>query len=525
MNQRSVWDALQTRWASGQPLSLDEERARRAYARTDPLARRELEIFDALRESAQSAPAPHSAELVGRVLRVARGSPLRLVVGDERPSTPREHESVRSRPSLRAFALAALALSLVLGLGSLAVQRARAPVSSAVPSASTPAPLETRFNSARSELVFTSGRVLVGGVTRAFGASTLAPGEVLSTEDGQACFTIDPSIDLCMAAKTSVLLESLAPQRILIRVERGALVASLTPRAKDHVFTLAGREVLATARGTVFALESDPERATERISVLEGSVAVARGRERSELVPAHTELTFENGAPARGFVIGRSKEARLLSLLAPRELWQGAGLGTLEIPERTRGTRVLIDGKGPFGLPLSVFVRAGEHRVVVRSQAGEERELTASVELGATRRIDLPAPLAPSAPRLAPPPTVLLEEARAKLSKGDVRGARALYVELRSAHPKSPEAATVLVTLGRLELELGAPARALRSFELYLECGGPLAPEALAGKIQALRALARTPEERSAIEQYLAQYGSGFAAPVLRKRLAELKGP
>jgi hypothetical protein len=100
----------------------------------------------------------------------------------------------------------------------------------------------------------------------------------------------------------------------------------------------------------------------------------------------------------------------------------------------------------------------------------------------------------------------------------------ALYERLRAAHPTSPEARTVLVTIGKLELDLKKPAQALESFNTYLRAPGPLEPEALAGKIRALRALGRNADELRAIEAYLSRHPDGFESPLLRQRLEVLQG-
>ena len=78
------------------------------------------------------------------------------------------------------------------------------------------------------------------------------------------------------------------------------------------------------------------------------------------------------------------------------------------------------------------------------------------------------------------------------------------------------------MTVGKLELRQGAPSRALAAFDDYLARGGPLRPEALAGRIRALRALGRTADERRAIEGYLKSYPTGFEAITLKKRLSVL---
>lgn len=62
------WDELQARWAQGEKLSADEERERRAYAEHDPVARKELEIFAALRARAEEPGDPVADSLVARLL-------------------------------------------------------------------------------------------------------------------------------------------------------------------------------------------------------------------------------------------------------------------------------------------------------------------------------------------------------------------------------------------------------------------------------------------------------------------------
>jgi Tfp pilus assembly protein PilF len=200
----------------------------------------------------------------------------------------------------------------------------------------------------------------------------------------------------------------------------------------------------------------------------------------------------------------------------------------LEVLGRNDGSQVWIGQKGPFGLPLRTFIPAGRHRLVLHDASGAEKSLEVEIAAAATRVIDTAAAQAPSpslalsgAPLSAPS---LLAEARHEMSLGHPRAALALYKKLRAAFPASPEAATVLVTMAKLELNLGSPAPALTDFDVYLKSGGPLAPEAMAGKIRALRALGRSADEQAAIEQYLGQYPNGFEARAFEQRLRVLRG-
>jgi tetratricopeptide (TPR) repeat protein len=116
----------------------------------------------------------------------------------------------------------------------------------------------------------------------------------------------------------------------------------------------------------------------------------------------------------------------------------------------------------------------------------------------------------------------LFAAARAQARLGNPQAARALYRELVARYP-GPSTAAVQVVLGNLEMELGAPEHALTAFEAYLRSGGPLEPEALHGKVRALRTLGRKSDERATIRSYLERYPQGFQAPALRQRLADLE--
>jgi hypothetical protein len=79
------------------------------------------------------------------------------------------------------------------------------------------------------------------------------------------------------------------------------------------------------------------------------------------------------------------------------------------------------------------------------------------------------------------------------------------------------------VSLGELSLSsLNDPLAALAAFDSYLARGGALSQEAAFGRIRALRALRRTPEERTAIERFVARYPNVPQSRVLRERLNAL---
>jgi hypothetical protein len=226
--------------------------------------------------------------------------------------------------------------------------------------------------------------------------------------------------------------------------------------------------------------------------------------------------------------IGRGEEARFWALLAARGLWAKPELGVLEVRAGEPGLEVAVDGEADLTLPFHAFVPAGRRSISLRTPSGDELTTSVDVVAGETLVVDPRELMAKDAAleetTSVPNAASLLTRARNELASGNTRAALGLYERLRATHPTSPEARTVLVTIGKLELDLKKPARALESFNAYLRAPGPLEPEALAGKIRALRALGRTADERRAIESYLSRHPDGFESPLLRQRLEVLQG-
>ncbi|WP_437811173.1 tetratricopeptide repeat protein [Sorangium sp. So ce1078] len=136
-----------------------------------------------------------------------------------------------------------------------------------------------------------------------------------------------------------------------------------------------------------------------------------------------------------------------------------------------------------------------------------------------------PQPPRPRAEEPATGPEALLRRAQARLGEGKTAEASAAYRALLAQHPSSPEARAALVSLGQIALHQGKAAEALGHFERYLAGpGGPLAAEARVGRVQCLRRLGRTADERAAIVDFLSRHGVSVHAPRLRARLSELGG-
>jgi TolA-binding protein len=96
------------------------------------------------------------------------------------------------------------------------------------------------------------------------------------------------------------------------------------------------------------------------------------------------------------------------------------------------------------------------------------------------------------------------------------------YRKVERLFPGSPEAQQSYATLGSLMMEHGNPQEALGQFDHYIEHGGPLLVDVLAGKANALQKLGRNAEERRTWETLLERFPKSVQAARAKTRLAEL---
>ncbi|HEX6277995.1 MAG TPA: FecR domain-containing protein, partial [Polyangiaceae bacterium] len=441
MTANARWEALQSRWAAGETLGADEERERVAGAAGDPLAERELALFAELRARSEGTR-ELSPGVVERVLESAGTRPrLHLLAPGERP--PAEP---KRPPRRRGAVLAAATLSLLgVAVASAVALRSKPAVEAGLPPAVAATP---RFS--RAELVLSSGQVTAPAAARV-GHEPLATGDRLRTGEGRACLGIDPGIDVCLGENSEIAVESLLSENVRIRVERGTAIAALTRRESGHRFTLTTGNVEVRARGTVFAVE---RRAGSELDVvvLEGEVEVAPEGATPALVSAHARLALAPGARADPRAVGRGEEARFWALLAARELWARPELGVLEVGAGTAGLELAVDRAAPLALPFRAFVPAGRRTVSLRTPAGDERSSTVDVIAGETLVLEprelLAKPARIEETSAVPSAASLLARARTERAAGNTPAALRSYQTLRARHPGSPEARTVLVTIG-----------------------------------------------------------------------------
>ena len=376
--------------------------------------------------------------------------------------------------------------------------------------------------------------------------ASLQPGDAIDVgADGHACLSFAGRISACAPADTRLTFDSDHPESVELTVHRGQLTARLDPLPAGHRFSIRAAHVRATAVGTIFTVEYDPQADRIETRVVEGTIevdvagsivrleahhgAVISG-DRVELEPLSHEDETADLAVLRSR--GRQSAAQVARGAAdPPDAATRSGRGTAADPRPSMDEAnepasddeaPAMDRREPQGAsrpdPSHPTPRPGPDHAHDPSEDDPDIELDDEVIIDDDP--DEPAVRHPAEPRDA---AQMLRRARAALDAGQHRRAAAAYRALLDAHPRSPEAQAARVSVAELYLHhLGKPASAERYFAAYLQRGGPLALQARYGRILALRRSKRPQREAKAIEEFLAVHPkSGYAAS-LRTRLREL---
>jgi hypothetical protein len=164
--------------------------------------------------------------------------------------------------------------------------------------------------------------------------------------------------------------------------------------------------------------------------VIEGEVDVSDARHGDARLGAHSRLDLSSERAPQKTQIRRTDEGQLLALLGPRHLWQERELGVLKIEASTSVTQVLVDGEGPYTLPLSSYAASGKHSVSLQNAAGEAQLVEVDVVAGKVSNVGLPQATDNAAPAVrtgSSSPAALLKQAREALKRGEPQAALNTY--------------------------------------------------------------------------------------------------
>jgi ferric-dicitrate binding protein FerR (iron transport regulator) len=282
----------------------------------------------------------------------------------------------------------------------------------------------------------------------------------------------------------------------------------------------------------------------------ERSIDSGREARCSELIPGATVCLERGGVLGRRALSGSQRElevvrGRVVVSLAPQPPGTSFSLTTTSGKVTAVGTIFSVDvsadgstvarvvegkvlalaGSESTALPIHAgqALRLGERQPRELSALEREADMALLSLSGTVQRSASPDSSQAKPAGSGRDPTETLEYARALRARGDLARAAEVYRKIHAASPASPSGRAALVSLGGLLLTLRDPRGALNAFDSYLAGGGPLAQEAMFGRVRALRALNRPAEERLAIERFLAAYPEAPQRHVLRARLSAIQ--
>lgn len=267
----------------------------------------------------------------------------------------------RLRPGLVAAAVVLALVGAGVGIG---VYRAL--------NRSSRAPGVTRsagtMDGARIQL--STGQVQVDAAPVVIGQAVL-PGQTLRVRQGRTALTLPARSAVMLERHSTVRVDRLSKASTALTLQRGSLLASITPRAGRPRFTVQTRAGRIEVTGTVFWVESTSERVV--VAVLRGAVRVVepgraprlvRSGQRSELGVRPLGPDRRAAAPTRAIDADDRNEAwRWVRAL---ELVTAPGTSALTIRTRPAGALVLVDELLLGETPLTSRLSSGYHRLELR---------------------------------------------------------------------------------------------------------------------------------------------------------------
>ena len=314
---------------------------------------------------------------------------------------------------------------------------------------------------------------------------------------GQAVLGLEDGSRVHLGAHTRIRVQRLDPSAVILRLQRGTLLARVRPLPGRRPFRVVTPSATVRVTGTVFQVVVTP-RAT-RVTVTRGHVQVqASGHPPRSVRAGSTAQTRESGP----LIVRPTRPQERQQVHAERQVLERLQPGRPVAPAPARPSAARVPPKKAPAPPTA---------------APKPTRGTSATRPTAARN-------PPPAPRRSA--HELLMDARQHRAARRWGPAVAAYRRLLSEHPRSAEARTSRVALGLILLQhRGDAVGALRLFEEYLARTrtGPLAQEAAYGRIRALHRLGRSAAERAACTRFLRRYPRALAAPLVRRRLEALK--
>jgi TolA-binding protein len=233
-------------------------------------------------------------------------------------------------------------------------------------------------------------------------------------------------------------------------------------------------------------------------------------------------LAMRVPAPEPAVVRRVSRGRRLLPLLVAAALVSAAAWAATAVRTGLRaGDPASLPPAIGTTAPLAASPPAAVHTAAPEATVADVPAAVTTSPGGAAQRASFVTHVPPDPPSAG----TTFDRANSARRSGDHRRAAELYRALVTRYPGTAEARASLVALGRMLLDDGDAAGALRSFDQYLSTGGAMAEDAMLGRALALGHLGRPGDEARAWGALVREYPRSVHAERARQRLLELGTP
>ena len=524
-----LWEAQ----ALGRVLSVEDRRLVEEHLEQCADCRLESGILEEMAFDGTSGPAPELDDLSRR-----------RWIDDVMDAVSRQDSAaidVSQRHTWRISSYAAAAAIAVLAMSAI--------LWSAWPSFQAPSSGDEAIGYVASKklagtLLLSSGDVRVGGEVLGLG-SPLEQGSRISMASGSAVMELTDGISVFMDEGAEVEIRDLGQELVDLFVKSGRIIVQVNPVHDGPALLVSTGDGSVAVTGTVFSVAVVDGKSSVR--VFRGSVKIQSGTDQARRIRLGEEAVLGREGVTH---FSKEDESAVSSMLRTLEILTSKEGIALEIDSVPVGADVLVDGVELGFTPVRASVRAGYRRLDIKKKGfesvrellelGVERRLTRVFELGELSQTEVASSVTSEtargktsgsksgSPILAGPaatPAEMIARAQVfRMERNWVAAVKA-YSDLIDTHPSSAQARAALVSMGNIQLEnLGKPRSALRAFDTYLARSGKgaLAREASFGRANALRALGKSNEERTALEAFLRDYPNSMLTQRVKTRLDEI---
>lgn len=346
-----------------------------------------------------------------------------------------------------------------------------------------------------SNPILQTGMLVLNDGTRVMSGNRIPYGEKFLVEKHIAILTLGNYGRVVLQPSTKGVFYNHATSHVVFGLDQASMKIELDPRALVR-FTVRTPHCNITAKGTQFFVETTVR--STRVDMLEGVTEIISNEKTSIPIWLYANMSYE------------SHPRSIHKLDHQRLVWMQSFMGMQ--PPTTFKKNTGADS-------ILQYQSAKKSKWTNGIGSEVEHPKTPSVNPSDNQPhidVDLSAQLV----------NLLNEANKARRSRNWTEALR-IYQQIVMQHPDDLASKTSLIAIAEIEIEqMQKPDQALRHYEQYLQIAphGPLAPEALMGKANALRKLQRFEEEKVTLQQFVRTYETHIYAQMANERLRQLGG-